>query len=131
MSEPAGPILGLHHMQLAAPPQSEAEARGFFGELLGLREIEKPEPLRVRGGVWFELADGRQLHVGVSEDFAPAQKAHPALLVHGDALEPLATRLRDAGRPVVWDESLPARRFYTEDPWGNRLELLGDESTRS
>jgi len=26
---------------------------------------------------------------------------------------------------VRWDESLDAtRRFYTEDPWGNRIELL-------
>lgn len=48
-------ILGLDHVQLAAPPGCEAKARWFFGELLGLHEVEKPEPLRARGGVWFSL----------------------------------------------------------------------------
>jgi hypothetical protein len=34
-------------------------------------------------------------------------------------------RLHDAGSPVRWDEELPGiRRFFTDDPWGNRLEFL-------
>jgi catechol 2,3-dioxygenase-like lactoylglutathione lyase family enzyme len=108
----------LDHVQVAAPPGCEAEARRFYGELLGLTEVEKPESLRARGGVWFE-----QLHVGVEDDFAPARKAHPALQV--DDLDALAGRLAAAGAPVRWDDSLPAvRRFYTADPWGNRIELL-------
>jgi predicted enzyme related to lactoylglutathione lyase len=54
----------------------------------------------------------------------PARKAHPALAC--DDLDALAARLREAGAPVRWDESIPGtRRFYTEDPWGNRLEVLG------
>ncbi len=105
-------------MQVAAPPGCEAEARAFYGDLLGLAEVEKPEPLRGRGGVWFE-----QLHVGVEPDFAPARKAHPALRV--DDLDAVAERLAAAGRRVEWDEALPdVRRFYTADPWGNRVELL-------
>jgi hypothetical protein len=44
-------VVGLDHVQLAAPPGCEAEARRFFGELLALHEIEKPERLRARGGV--------------------------------------------------------------------------------
>jgi catechol 2,3-dioxygenase-like lactoylglutathione lyase family enzyme len=108
----------LDHVQVAAPPGCEEAARAFYGGLLGLAELEKPEPLRSRGGVWFE-----QLHVGVEEDFAPARKAHPALQV--DDLDALAERLAAAGAPVQWDESLPdVRRFYTADPWGNRIELL-------
>jgi hypothetical protein len=86
--------------------------------LLGLVEVEKPEPLRARGGVWFE-----QLHVGVEADFAPALKAHPALRVEN--LDAVAARLAAAGRRVDWDHTLPfVRRFYTADPWGNRVELL-------
>lgn len=108
----------LDHVQVAAPPGCEADARRFYGELLGLAEVEKPEPLRARGGVWFE-----ELHVGVEKEFTPARKAHPALRV--DDLEALAGRLEAAGERVQWDESLPgARRFYTTDPWGNRVELL-------
>ena len=96
-------------MQLAAPPGCEAEARRFFGGILGLVELEEPEPL----------------HVGVEEAFAPAGNAHAAFRVAAAELGRLAEALAAAGAPVRWDGSLPdARRFYTSDPWGNRLELL-------
>jgi extradiol dioxygenase family protein len=117
--------LALDHVQVAAPAGCEMQARRFYGELLGLAELPKPEPLRGRGGVWFELAVG-QLHVGVAEPFVPARKAHPALRLNDPAtLTALAQRLTDSGATVRWDEELPSvRRFFTEDPWGNRLELL-------
>lgn len=117
-------MIALDHVQLAAPVGCEAEARRFYGELLGLPELEKPEPLRGRGGAWFALGDGRQLHVGVEQPFAPARKAHPALRASAAELDALAARLAAGGAPVRWDESLEVRRFFTEDPWGNRLELL-------
>jgi catechol 2,3-dioxygenase-like lactoylglutathione lyase family enzyme len=118
-------IVGLDHVQVAAPPGCEADARRFYGGVLGLAELEKPEPLAARGGVWFALGSGQQLHVGVESDFAPALKAHPALAVAAGALEALAERLVEAGCEVRWDSSLPGvARFYVDDPWGNRLELM-------
>jgi len=117
-------IDGLDHVQLAAPPGCETAARRFFGQLLGLVELEKPSPLRARGGVWFQ-AGGQQLHIGVEQAFAPARKAHPAFRVALGTLDELAARLQEGGAEVQWDEELPGvRRFYTEDPWGNRIELL-------
>ena len=115
----------LDHVQVAAPPGSEDRAREFYGELLGLPELAKPEPLRARGGVWFGLGAG-QLHVGIEDPFTPAAKAHPALRTGGeDPLRALARRLEAAGHPVAWDDALSgAVRFHTADPWGNRLELL-------
>ena len=81
--------------------------------------------MRGRGGAWFALGDGRQLHVGVEDPFAPALKAHPAFRLSDVELDELAARLEAAGERVEWDDSLPdVRRFYTADPWGNRLELL-------
>ena len=75
--------------------------------------------------MWFALAGGGQLHVGVEEPFAPARKAHPAFRLSAEDLDDLASRLETAGERVEWDDSLPGvRRFYTADPWGNRLELL-------
>ena len=123
-AEPAVPA--LDHVQVAAPPGCEPEARRFYGELLGLPEMDKPEPLRGAGGAWFALdGAGSALHIGVDAEFAPARKAHPALRVTAPVLEELAVRLRDGGAPVTWDDRLPGfRRFYTADPWGNRLELL-------
>lgn len=118
------PILGLDHVQLAAPPGCESAARRFFAELLGLEEVAKPAALQARGGVWFSLG-AQQLHVGVEVDFVAARKAHPALRVRGDELDALAARLAGAGVEVAWDDALPdVRRFYVHDPWGNRLELI-------
>jgi len=118
-------IVGLDHVQVAAPPGCEADARRFYSGVLGLTELPKPHALAGRGGAWFALGSGQQLHVGVEEDFAPALKAHPALLVAAGALEAVAERLVEAGCEVRWDEALAdVARFYVSDPWGNRLELI-------
>ena len=115
-------ITGLDHVQLAMPPGRETEVRVFCA-LLGMAEIPKPETLAARGGVWLSLSDGRQVHYGVTADFEPAKKAHPAFVV--DDLDGLANRLENARYEVTWDDALaPRRRFYSEDPFGNRLEFM-------
>lgn len=127
MSTEAGaPALILDHVQLAASPGSEAAARRFYGEVLGLAELDKPTELRARGGVWFALGDGRQLHISVEDPLRPASRAHPALgAADASALSTIADRLTTVGAPVHWDDALPGvARFYTADPFGNRLELL-------
>ena len=118
-------VVALDHVQIAAPAGCEPAARAFYGELLGLPELPKPPALAARGGVWFAVG-AQQLHVGVEDAFRPARKAHPALRMGTpEDLEALARRLDAAGRPVRWDRELPGvRRFYAEDPWGNRVELL-------
>jgi len=119
-------VIGVDHVQLAAPAGSERQARAFYGELMGLEEIEKPEPLRSRGGAWFRCGE-QQLHIGIAGEFRPARKAHPGLLVGAGRLEELAGRLEKGGAEVDWDASLhPLKRFYTHDPWGNRIELIED-----
>jgi GNAT superfamily N-acetyltransferase len=113
-------IARVDHVQVAAPAGGEDAARAFYGTLLGLPELPKPERLRARGGVWFAVGD-QQLHVGIEERFAPARKAHPALAVpRASDLSVLAARLEAAGCDITWD----GPRFYVEDPFGNRLELL-------
>ena len=79
-------MIALHHVQVACPPGGEADARRFYGDGLGLVEVEKPEALRARGGAWFREYDLRgavtvEVHVGVEEPFTPARKAHPAFVV--------------------------------------------------
>lgn|GEM_PF-161747 len=123
---PGGVVTALDHAQLAMPAGREEEARSFYGGLLGLVEEPKPPVLAARGGCWFRGV-GAQVHLGVEDDFRPARKAHVALAVLG--LDGLADRLEVAGRPVRWDGELaPRRRFFTEDPFGNRIELLEPEA---
>jgi catechol 2,3-dioxygenase-like lactoylglutathione lyase family enzyme len=115
-------VARIDHVQIAAPPGCEAAAREFYGGVLGLKEIAKPPALAARGGCWFECG-AQQLHVGVESDFRPARKAHPAFAVAN--LEELRSTLLSLRVPVVNDDNLPgARRFYAEDPWGNRLEFV-------
>ncbi|MER5761418.1 VOC family protein [Streptomyces sp. NPDC002082] len=115
-------LAGVDHVQLAAPPGSEERLRAYYTEVLGMTEIPKPPVLAARGGCWF-AAGPVQLHLGIEEDFRPALKAHPGLRVEG--IEGYADRLEARGALVVWDDNLPGhRRFYSEDPVGNRIEFL-------
>jgi catechol 2,3-dioxygenase-like lactoylglutathione lyase family enzyme len=117
-------IAGIDHVQLAAPPGSEEEARRFFSGVLGLEELPKPESQVKYGGIWFACGP-QQLHVGIQEEFTPAQRAHPAFSVDGaERLAAVAARLGGAGVEVTWDQEFPgSSRFYASDPWGNRLEF--------
>jgi catechol 2,3-dioxygenase-like lactoylglutathione lyase family enzyme len=112
----------IDHIQLAAPKGCEGPAREFFGGILGLTEVEKPEELKKRGGVWFEFGTF-QLHIGVEEPFSPAKKAHPAFVI--ESIEDLKIHLKRKNVAFKEDENLPgANRIFVDDPFGNRLELL-------
>jgi catechol 2,3-dioxygenase-like lactoylglutathione lyase family enzyme len=115
-------VTRIEHVQIAAPEGCEGAARDFYGAALGLKEIVKPAALQARGGCWFECG-AQQLHIGVERDFRPARKAHPAFAVFN--LDRLRKTLIDRGIAVLDDYGLPGeRRFYAEDPWGNRLEFI-------
>ena len=93
-------MIALHHVQVACPPGGEDAVRRFYGDGLGLTEVEKPADLRGRGGAWFRAYDERgavaaELHVGVEDPFVPARKAHPAFVV--DDLDAIAGSV-DRGR---------------------------------
>ncbi len=111
----------LDHVQLCIPPGAENRAREFYAGLLGLAEIEKPAPLKSRGGLWFEIAD-IQLHLG-AETGAAKSKRHPAFEVEDagavrEFLEANGVRTRD--EPQLEG----VRRFSLFDPFDNRIELL-------
>jgi catechol 2,3-dioxygenase-like lactoylglutathione lyase family enzyme len=114
-------VIGIDHVQVAAPAGCEEAARVFYGELLGMQELPKPEAIRARGGCWFR-AGIQELHVGVEEGFAPARKAHPGLVVSDLG----AIRSRFAGGGVVYEDDAKIAgidRLFVSDPFGNRLEL--------
>lgn len=115
-------IKAIDHIQLAAPKGSEEEARQFFHGILGMKEIEKPDELKKRGGVWFEFGS-YQIHIGIEEPFSPAKKAHPAFYVK--SIEDLKRHLISHGIEIREDHSIPdVVRFHTDDPFGNRLEFV-------
>lgn len=125
---PTGLSLGLHHVMLAIPRGSEDQVRPFYLGLLGMVEIVKPPILAARGGLWVR-GDALEIHLGVEDDFRPARKAHPGIRA-GD-LDAVAQRFAEHGVGIRWDtEAFPGhRRFYADDPVGNRLEFLQPDPT--
>ena len=116
-------VTGVDHIQIAVPLELEDAAIAFYGEVLGLKRLAKPECTGDTRGAWFD-AGNVQLHVGIQEgDFTPATKAHPGLLV--EDLEAARTVLNIAGVQTRPGGDIPGfRRFFATDPAGNRLEFL-------
>jgi len=120
------PVQRIDHVQLAMPPGGEDRAREFYQGVLGIPEVPKPADMARRGGCWFESGD-LKVHLGVEQQFRPARKAHPAFIVSD--LVALVARLRSAGSPLTEDRSLTEYdRFFVEDPFGNRIELMGPKA---
>ncbi len=117
----------LDHVQVSIPKGNEDRARDFYGGLLGLEEIEKPEVLRKNGGLWYSVADV-QLHVGAEDAVAPS-KRHPAFEV--EEVKSVRAYLERHGVRVKDEPDIPGvvHRFSLFDPFGNRIELL--EKTKS
>ena len=114
----------IDHVQLAIPAGSEDDCRAFWLKALGCAEVEKPDHLKARGGVWL-IFDEVSIHLGVDDDFRPAKKAHLALAVAD--IDRFAAGLTAANHAVRWDQPIDARRrFFTDDPVGNRIEFIGD-----
>lgn len=101
------------------PTGGEDAARGFYVDRLGLVEVPKPERLAARGGCWFE-AGGVRLHLGAEDEFRPARKAHPGVIVIG-----LRSFVERVGLEVRWSDEVPGTiRCHVDDVFGNRLELI-------
>jgi catechol 2,3-dioxygenase-like lactoylglutathione lyase family enzyme len=118
----------LDHVQVCIPRGAEGEAREFYGGLLGLEEIEKPEAIKKNGGMWYSVADV-QLHVGV-EDSVAQSKRHPAFEVEN--VEGVRAFLERNGVRTKDETAIPGmRRFSFFDPFGNRIELLEKSEANS
>mgnify|MGYP001794647318 CR=1 FL=1 len=115
-------LTGIDHIQIAAPQRAEDSARKFYGELLGMTEIPKPDNLKGRGGCWFQCGS-HEVHIGIQTDFSPAKKAHPGFIVN--ALEQLKSQLHEEGYSISEEPPIGgSQRFFTRDQFGNRLEVI-------
>ena len=113
----------VQHAQITIPKGGEDQAREFYCDFLGLREIYKPDSLINRGGFWMEL-DGFQIHVGTEQDFDRTKtKAHLAYEVAD--LNAWREKLEKREVKVIEGVEIPNfRRFEFRDPFGNRVEFL-------
>jgi catechol 2,3-dioxygenase-like lactoylglutathione lyase family enzyme len=101
----------------------KVQVRKFYCELLGLIEIEKPDSLKSKGGLWVQLRD-KQIHFGVEDGVdRAATKSHLAYLVTG--LAEWRGKLANIGIQALDGIPIPGyERFEFRDPFGNRVEFL-------
>lgn len=119
----------IHHVQITVTAQQVEAARAFYCDVLGLREVEKPDSLKARGGFWLEIGQ-QQVHVGV-EDKAhkPQTKAHIAYQV--EQLAAWREHLSRAGIEIIDSIPIPGfERFEFRDPFGNRIEMIRPQHAR-
>jgi catechol 2,3-dioxygenase-like lactoylglutathione lyase family enzyme len=116
-------IRGIHHVQITVPAGREEEARAFYVDVLGLAEVEKPESLKGRGGLWLRVGD-RDLHIGTEDGVDRTKtKAHVAFQV--EDLAAARHRLAAAGIKMLDSVPIPGYdRFEFRDPFGNRMEMI-------
>jgi catechol 2,3-dioxygenase-like lactoylglutathione lyase family enzyme len=113
--------MNLSHINITMPKGGEDVARAFYGRHLGLREIPKPQPLRARGGVWFD-AGGMDIHLSVEEHrVGPDAQRHFGLECAD--VDALRTNLTTAGVETEDGRPAPWKRFFVRDPFGNRIEI--------
>jgi catechol 2,3-dioxygenase-like lactoylglutathione lyase family enzyme len=114
----------IHHVNVTVPKSLESDAKHFYGAVMGLTEVPKPEESQGRGGAWYQLGP-LQLHLSVEDGLSETyiSKRHVCYTVAnlGEAEE----KFRNAGVEIIPDD-LPTAgwsRFYVRDPGGNRLEI--------
>ena len=116
-------LAGLDHVQIEAPAGHEAQARAFYGGVLGLRELRRPDGIAHIPGLWFALPGGMQLHTGVIDNFVPRTVGHVCLRTA--SLSAVKAQLERHAIKYSADRLLPhVRRIFLNDPFGNRLEVV-------
>jgi len=119
-------ILRVQHAQITIPTNAESEARKFYCDFLGLKEMPKPDSLAGRGGFWLEVGTF-QIHVGTEDGFDRTKtKAHIAYEVEN--LDAWREKLESSGVKIIEGVPIPNySRFEFRDPFGNRVEFLEKE----
>ncbi len=123
-----GSVLRLQHASIPMPSDGGEVGRKFYGEALGMTEIQPPTGLS--GVIWFRAGeDGHEIHLFTErEDTGRSRGQHFCLQV--DNPDEIRQNLEANGFPT--EDTLPIHnrpRFFSQDPFGNRVEIcaiLGD-----
>ena len=113
----------IHHVNVTVPRSLEDATKHFYGVVMGMTEVPKPESSRGRGGAWYQLGPV-QLHLSVEDGAGEhVSKRHVCYTVN--SLSEAEERFRQAGVEILPDDRPieGVQRFYVRDPGGNRLEI--------
>ncbi|MDQ0337471.1 ubiquinone/menaquinone biosynthesis C-methylase UbiE/catechol 2,3-dioxygenase-like lactoylglutathione lyase family enzyme [Caldalkalibacillus uzonensis] len=115
-------VIKLDHVQICIPVGAEDRARAFYTDILGFKEIPKPQSLLPNGGLWYKVGD-IELHIGVEPFQKEHSKRHPAFEVAN--LAEVRRYFEKQGVKTRDETPIPnVERFSCFDPFGNRIEFL-------
>jgi catechol 2,3-dioxygenase-like lactoylglutathione lyase family enzyme len=113
--------LKLQHVSTPFPSGRQPDVRRFYGEVLGLAEVDVPGTLDAGRLVWYSAGDGLELHF-YTGDLAPGSARHFCLDV--EDIAETRRRLDEAGYEPYDDTPIPNRpRFFCRDPFDNLIEV--------
>lgn len=115
-------LASLHHVAITVANLSEAIE--FYASGLGLVELETPSSVIEQGIRWFDLGQGRALHLIATSETAPASRAHFAITV--DDVAAWQSYIERQGIKIIKPtiDLAGAKRFFLRDPAGNLLEFV-------
>jgi len=108
-------------------------ARAFYGGLLGLPEVPRPDFPGIPG-IWYGIGGNLQLHIIVNQDLrrtaqerATFEIRYPHFALYTEDTDAVAEALTQRGAQV---NELPAsptglRQLFVKDPDGNMIEFIG------
>jgi catechol 2,3-dioxygenase-like lactoylglutathione lyase family enzyme len=114
----------INHVTISVPAGEHAKVRHFYGEILGLEEIPRPDSLNaVYDLMWFKFLD-ILFHLDFTPPWTtPAENRHVAIEIQD--LPSVRFYLEMQGATIREAVVMPDRdRFYLLDPFGNYFELL-------
>lgn len=112
----------IDHIMLCIPEGKENEARDFYSNILGLKEINNTEYAIPNGAMWFQIGN-IQLHIKTENKESQSTERHPAFII--DNIDATKSYLISAGISIKNNSPIPDRkRFSFWDPFGNRIELI-------
>ena len=113
----------LHHVNVTVPAALEEAAKSFYGNLLGLEQIEKPDGPRKYIGAWYQLGES-QLHLSIEKEPRNQDSNRHVCYSVSDVAGALDT-FRTAGIEVISEEQLVngGSWFFVRDPAGNLIEI--------
>lgn len=116
-------IIGFHHAQITIPKGQEDEAKDFYCQVLGFKEIQKPQSLIGRGGFWVQVGN-QELHIG-TEDGVDRSKTKAHLAYKVEDIKKIEEVLKHHGISLLESVPIPGyERFEFRDPFGNRVECI-------
>jgi catechol 2,3-dioxygenase-like lactoylglutathione lyase family enzyme len=112
----------LHHVNITVTPDQEEATKHFYGAVLGLTQVPKPQTSR-QSGAWYQMGPN-QLHLSVEAgEQGPRSSGHVCFAMSD--LAEAEQKFREAGVEIIPDpqRNPNAARFYVRDPGGNLLEI--------